>query len=214
MRRDHPNAKAGQHKTGAGTAGQYIGFTLIELLVVMAILALLASLLLPALRRARESGRATACLSNLRQAGLALQLYLQDNKNRLPFMLDQSMSSTTNGLPGPDKVLSGYLGNLGVLRCPSDQWPASTAKLVPQAGPTFFEQNGSSYSWNNMLNGQDAEHIVLLGLPFIPLQVPLMFDKDKFHALRGPKKEMNYLYGDGHIKSLLALEGSVPPAAP
>jgi prepilin-type N-terminal cleavage/methylation domain-containing protein len=60
------------------------GFTLIELLVVIAIIAILAALLLPALARAKESGRRAADKSNLRQQGIALQLYSQDNNNLLP----------------------------------------------------------------------------------------------------------------------------------
>src|SRR6187455_2835137 len=94
-------------------------FTLMELLLVIALIATLAGLLLPALSRAKEAGRSTACLSNLRQAGIALQLYTQDHNNRLPFMRDQSLT-VTNELPGPDQVLSNYLGNVRVLRCPSD----------------------------------------------------------------------------------------------
>src|ERR1051325_5356600 len=92
-------------------------FTLIELLVVIAIIALLAALLLPTFGRVKESGRATACLSNLHQIGTALQLYVGDNRNRLPFMRDKSFS-TTNDLPTPDATLSHYLGNTNVLRCP------------------------------------------------------------------------------------------------
>jgi prepilin-type N-terminal cleavage/methylation domain-containing protein len=60
-------------------------FTLIELLVVIAILALLAGLLLPALVTAKNSGRRAACLSNLRQVGLAIQAYAQDHEGRMPY---------------------------------------------------------------------------------------------------------------------------------
>jgi prepilin-type N-terminal cleavage/methylation domain-containing protein len=54
------------------------GFTLVELLVVIAVIALLMGILLPALNVAREQGRRTACLSNMRQVGLALTLYQAD----------------------------------------------------------------------------------------------------------------------------------------
>jgi prepilin-type processing-associated H-X9-DG protein len=168
-----------------------------ELLIVIALLATLVALLLPALNRSQEAGRAAACMSNLHQIGIALQLYSQENNNRLPIMRDRLAGSdpATNPVPSPDLVLSNHLGNSLVLRCPSDR-------------RTLFERTGSSYSWNSLLNGQDADHLSAMGLDFDPHLIPLMFDKETFHAMRGPKKGVNYLYADGHIRNLLVLEGT------
>lgn len=182
-------------RPGAAPRADRFAFTLIELLIVISLIALLAALLLPLLGRAQESGRATACLSNLHQIGLGLQLYVQDNANHLPVMRDRSLT-TTNDLPSPDLVLSNYLGNIRVLCCPSDRHH-------------LFQTTGSSYSWNSLLNGQDADHLSAMGLRFDPHQIPLMFDKDQFHLARGPKKAVNYLYADGHIKNLLTIEGTI-----
>lgn len=100
-----------------------------------------------------------------------------------------------DSLPSPDIVLSNQLGNVKVLFCPSDN-------------KKLFAETGSSYSWNSLLNGQNADHLEVLGMSFNPHQIPVMFDKEAFHIARGEKKGVNYLYADGHIKNLLAIEGT------
>jgi prepilin-type N-terminal cleavage/methylation domain-containing protein len=69
------------------------GFTLIELLVVIAIIAILAAMLFPALARARQRSQRAACLSNLKQVGVAFQLYLDENGDRFPDRRDLKNSS-------------------------------------------------------------------------------------------------------------------------
>src|SRR4051812_24405542 len=88
-----------KHRRLHFTSRAEVAFTLVELLVVLAIIALLAALLLPAIARTKESGRSTGCLSNLHQIGIALQLYVEENQNKLPFMHDKSTNVVveTNG---------------------------------------------------------------------------------------------------------------------
>jgi prepilin-type N-terminal cleavage/methylation domain-containing protein/prepilin-type processing-associated H-X9-DG protein len=177
-------------RAGAST----IAFTLIELLVTVAVIGILAAMLLPALGRAKESGRAASCQGNLHQIGLALQIYVDESGNRMPTMRDFAAGGPTNQAT-IDVVLAGQLGSPQVLRCPSDN-------------QGIFDQTKSSYSWNNLVNGENADHLQVFTLSLTDTKVPLVFDKQKFHSLLGANHAMNYLYADGHIKNLLVLGGT------
>ncbi len=135
------------------------GFSLVELLVVIGIIALLAALLLPVLMQSRERGRRAQCLSNMRQMGQVLQMYLADHDELFP--TDRSVPFTGNplqddpeppegGAGGEEEELAGsgvitpwyeriqpYVKNRQILRCPNDQ---SKVTLVETRKNQFFSE--------------------------------------------------------------------------
>jgi len=95
--------------------GSERGFTLVELLVVIGIIALLISVLMPALTKARRAAQTAACLSNLRQIGIAYQMYANGNKGYLPYAIFPSWTRPAwHPAPLPEvhwyEALSPYMG--------------------------------------------------------------------------------------------------------
>ncbi len=130
-------------------------FTLIELLVVIAIIALLISILLPALGRTKEKGRQAACLSNLHHLGQAFQQYLADNGDDLPPAAEMPSLELLTADPNQRALpITEYLRytakNLDVFRCPSDM-PGKIIRdtLDPNIlGRSYWETEKTSYEYN------------------------------------------------------------------
>jgi prepilin-type N-terminal cleavage/methylation domain-containing protein/prepilin-type processing-associated H-X9-DG protein len=150
------------------------GFTLIELLVVVAIIAILAGMLLPALGKAKETGKRIACVNNLHQLGLAMSMFADDHEGLFPPRL-------LGQLPGawPTTLRDGYR-DLRLLVCPSDGpdpnrvrgfAPPLDADSAPRSyivngwNDFWYEtwtKNGSGWDFGRMLGTQTPESVIRL----------------------------------------------------
>lgn len=145
-------------------------FTLIELIVVIAIIAILAALLLPAMSRAKEAASITKCLNNLKQIGLGLQMYVDDNRETFPPQdsrqfqpaasyvnyasslggKDQSTKLAPQTARGKERLLFPYVPAFETFRCPADKGQnfASGGPRGAPWKPSNYESMGCSYRFN------------------------------------------------------------------
>jgi prepilin-type N-terminal cleavage/methylation domain-containing protein/prepilin-type processing-associated H-X9-DG protein len=184
-------------------------FTLIELLVVIAIIAILAAFLLPMLSRAREKGRATVCLNNLKQWGLATHFFMAENNGFLP--KDGSASGTGTG--------GGWYIDLPRMigLPPYSEMPWHTNAAIDPGRCIWIcpsnnrRSNGTNlfhYCLNDNVNGNGADKQIRLSSIPQPIATVWLFDNGRAAPVAQQNnvhsnlhsRGANFLFLDGHAR--------------
>jgi prepilin-type N-terminal cleavage/methylation domain-containing protein/prepilin-type processing-associated H-X9-DG protein len=205
------------------------GFTLIELLVVIAIIAILAAILFPVFAQARESARAISCLSNMKQIGIAMTMYAQDNEERfaperIVYTAGCPECCNVDGtLIGWKAVTQPYIKNYQIYQCPSNP----NRNLTTEEADKNFK---ISYGDNGVINsfyGIEYPSGIIIGIPLATLEHPaetvMVLEStspcgnlgdwsawksagscgdQSFMMHRGTHGIMNWAFFDGHSKAL------------
>jgi prepilin-type N-terminal cleavage/methylation domain-containing protein/prepilin-type processing-associated H-X9-DG protein len=181
------------------------GFTLIELLVVISITGILVALGFSGASSAIRKSQMTECLSNMRQIGTAIQLFIGENDGRLP--------GTSHGVSWTNS-LAHYLGTNFIGRCPSHpkhrarvNYGWSDCLATNGQGMSVFSCRtpSSTIALAELATNKSSEHFHFLGVRGGPGRITANQFKTEVNA-EAHQKSANYLFVDGHVENLLWTE--------
>lgn len=209
-------------------------FTLIELLVVIAIIALLAAILFPVFGRARENARKSSCTSNLKQIGLALSQYSQDYDERMVLPIGDSTSMPSGVFPYWNQLVQTYTRSRQVFRCPT---VPTTSKYYASANGVdkSYQANGTrDAAWSPSgfgdatVNDRPISANAAALADFVTPSRTILVGEQSTNSTNEPYflhtsyfspptnslvnhlGMSNYLFIDGHVKSLKPTATAVP----
>lgn len=172
------------------------GFTLIELLAAIAIIAMMATILMPHIEKLTDRAKSVTCMSNLRSIGAAFNAYAAEHDGTFPYIEPNVENpvypedTTFDPLPILER-LQPYGITQNTLKCPQDV-----------KGPNYFAKLGSSYQWRPMLDGETITSPDIYGrrgARTVRLsRARICMDYEPVHFNR-----CNYLYADGHAVAQL-----------
>ncbi len=215
-----------------------LGFTLIELLVVIAIIAILAAILFPVFARARENARRASCQSNLKQIGMGILQYNQDYDERFPMSRSDGgityFGSFANQALPWQLAVQPYVKSTQIFKCPSNTLTGNVSWSNMGAGdiiPQSYVANGTgNTSYTAQFGGvqpinspgagggislaqvKSAAQLILVGERNVSNGDPEYYrpDTNTNFSFINHLGMTNFLFADGHVKSMKPLATGTP----